>query len=279
VIFVLVLSGWPLSQLFQMSLSEVGPAEIVTSGWKWVGLQNFIDVLTGNDFLPALGVTTLFVIICSVATVLGGLFSAAVLQRDTRTNQVVQGLLVFLWALPPLVIGFIWKFLLASDGPGPILLAAVGIGGGGTGPQSPLTTDTTALLSLAAVISWVGAAFASLLFRASILGVDGSQVEAAAVDGASSWQVFRYIIAPKLQPIIAVQALLTTIYCFRVFDLPFVMTAGGPGRATTTLPYLAYKQSFGTLDFGLGSATAVITLAFVAVFAVLYIRFTSKEAD
>lgn len=279
VVFVLVLSAWPLVKLVQMSLSEVGVSEIATGSWKWVGLQNYRDLLTGDVFLPVLRTTALLMVICTVSTVLGGLFNAAVLERDTRTNLVVQGLLVFMWALPPLVIGFVWKFLLASDGPAPALLGAVGIGVGPTGPQSPLTSETTALLSVAGVVSWVGAAFASLIFRAGILGVDRSQVEAAGMDGAGTWQVFRYITAPALRPVIAVQALLTTIYVFRSFDLVYVMTSGGPGRATTTLPYLAYKQSFGTLDFSLGSATAVVCLAFVAIFAIFYIHVTSKEAD
>lgn len=279
--FVLVvgMSLWPLITLFRMSLSQVGPAEIVLPNWPFIGLKNFADVLNGVDFRPALRITAIFVIVCIICTILGGMFNAAVLERDSRTNLVVQGLLVFLWALPPLVIGFIWKFLLASDGPGPSLLAAIGIGGGRSGPQSPLTNDSIALLAVAGVVSWIGAAFASLIFRASILGIDRSQVEAAVVDGATTWQVFRFITAPALRPVIAVQALFTTIYCFRAFDLQYVMTAGGPGNATTTLPFLVYKESFGTLDFSHGSAVAVLSLIFVGAFGAIYIRISRNGTD
>ncbi|WP_158866228.1 carbohydrate ABC transporter permease [Leifsonia sp. AG29] len=262
-----------------MSFSEVGVAQIVEGAWKWVGIDNYIHVITNTDFLPALRATVLITLISTVSTVLGGLFIAAVLERNNRANLVTQGLLVFLWALPPLVVGFVWKFLLASDGPVPQLLGMTGVGVGPQGPQSPLTNDVGALLAVAMVVAWVGSAFASLIFRAAILGRDRSQIEAAVVDGASTWHVFRYITLPALRPAIAVQALLTVIYCFRAFDLPYVMTSGGPGNATTTLPYLAYQQSFGTLDFSSGSATAVICLAFVAVFATIYIRMSERSAD
>lgn len=274
-VFMAVLAVYPLEELLRMSVSRIDTRSIINTSWPFAGLANYRAAISSSAFPTVLGNTLLLVSVSVCVTLAGGLFNALVLERNTFGNRVTQGILVFLWAMPPLVIGFIWKFLLSSDGLIPALLVKFGIGSKSQ-PVALLARPHMGLIAITLVIAWAGAAFASLIFRAAMLGVEESLLEAASLDGAGSWATFRYITAPALRPVLLIQSLLTVIYGFRVFDLPYVMTDGGPGQATTTLPYLAYQTSFGGLDFGVGSALAVICVAFVMVFAAFYLWATRE---
>lgn len=274
-VFLAVFCLYPLEELVRMSVSKVHSAELLDSTWKSAGFANYSETIRANGFTAIVVNTVVLMLVVVLITVFGGVASAFILQRRTKTNQAVQGLMVFLWALPPLVTASVWKFLLSGDGLFPALSEGVGLT---ETPPTPLVDPNFALLAVAVVIAWVGVTFASLIMRAGLLGVDRSQLEAADVDGVSRWQSIRFIILPALRPAILVQALLAVIYAFRVFDYPFIMTSGGPGTASTTLPYLAYKQSFGALEFGEGAATAVMSVIVVIVLAVVYV-FLIREED
>lgn len=274
--FLVVFCVYPLEELVRMSLSEVQSAQLLDRQWRFVGLDNFRETVLDRDFAQAVTNTLLLMVVVVSITLVGGVASAFVLQRRTRVNQGIQALMVFLWALPPLVSASIWKFLLSGDGLLPMLLVRLGVA---DSPPTPLADAGWALLVVAVAISWTGVAFASLTMRAGLLGLDRYQVEAAALDGASRRQIARYVVLPALRPAILVQALLAMIYAFRIFDYPFVMTSGGPGTASTTLPYLAYKQSFAQLSFGTGAATAVISVAFVLGFAMIYLWLIREESE
>lgn len=272
--FLALLCIYPLEELVRMSLSEVRSAQLLDRQWRFVGLSNFRQTISDRDFAMAVTNTLLLMAVVVSITLVGGVVSAFVLQRKTRTNQGIQALMVFLWALPPLVSASIWKFLLSGDGLLPEVLVRLGVV---DTPPAPLADSGWALLAVAVAIAWTGVAFASLTMRAGLLGLDRHQVEAAAIDGGSRWQITRYVILPALRPAILVQALLAMIYAFRIFDYPYVMTSGGPGTASTTLPYLAYKQSFGELEFGIGAASAVVSVLFVLGFASVYLWLIREE--
>jgi len=202
----------------------------------------------------------------------GGLAAAIALRGAARGSGLLLGLMVFIWALPPVVNGSVWKFLLGNTG---LFNSLLGISG--SGPIGYLYNQHLALFSVAIVNSWAVIPFNALVFRAAILNIPPEIFEAAQLDGARPFQEIRYIIMAVVQPTTLVLAVLTVVYGFRSFDFIYVMTYGGPGTVTTTLPFLSYVEAFVRYDFGLGSATAVLTVLLVIVLAMVYARSVRRE--
>ena len=272
-LFLSIFAIYPLVQLVRMSLSEVGVREL-GGDWEFVGLSNVIRNFGDGAFGSVILNTVVFVGIVTAIGLIGGLAAAILLARTGRWPAVVLALLVFIWALPPVVNGSVWKFLLGTQG----LINAVLTDSGLASSAVPfLFDDRFALVSVALVNSWVVVPFNALVFRAAILGIPGDIFEAARVDGASRWQEIWHIIVPAVRPTTLVLLVLTVVYGFRSFDFIYVMTFGGPGTATTTLPFLGYVQAFVRFDFGLGSSTAIIAVLMVLILAVLYARSVRRE--
>ncbi|MFF9563888.1 carbohydrate ABC transporter permease [Leifsonia sp. NPDC014704] len=244
----------------------------MNSDWPWVGLQNFTDGVTSGVLQHGLGNTIVFVLIVTVVGLVGGVAAAIALRGTSRSSGALLALMVFIWALPPVVNGSVWKFLFAQEGLFNSVLHLVGLS-----PMGFLYDQNIALLSVALVNCWAVVPFNTLVFRAGILNIPGEQFEAAQLDGASPWQEVRHVILPALRPTTIVLAVLTIVYAFRSFDFIYVMTQGGPGTSTQTLPYLSYLQAFVQYNFGQGSATALLAVVLVIVLAVVYSRTVLKE--
>lgn len=127
------------------------------------------------------------------------------------------------------------------------------------------------------VNAWAIIPFNALVFRAAVMNIEEETFEAARLDGANARQEIRYVILPALRPTSVVLLVLTIVYAFRSFDFVYVMTKGGPGDATVTLPYLSYVEAFVRNDFGRGAATALVAVAMIVVLAVVYARTVAKE--
>lgn len=270
-VFIAIFSVYPLIQLVRMSVSAVTSANL-GSTWKFIGLQNFTKGVADGILGSVLGNTLVFVGIVTVLGLVGGLAAAIALRGAARGSGLLLGLMVFIWALPPVVNGSVWKFLLGNTG---LFNSLLGISG--SGPIGYLYNQHLALFSVAIVNSWAVIPFNALVFRAAILNIPPEIFEAAQLDGARPFQEIRYIIMAAVQPTTLVLAVLTVVYGFRSFDFIYVMTYGGPGTVTTTLPFLSYVEAFVRYDFGLGSATAVLTVLLVIVLAMVYARSVRRE--
>lgn len=272
-IFLAVLSCYPLIQLVRMSLSSVNSANL-NADWDFTGVTNFVNGLQQGDLGRAFLNTALFVVVVTVLGLVGGLAAAIVLRHSGRISGLLLGIMVFVWALPPVVNGSVWKFLLGDNG----LVNGIIKGlGAGSSPVPFLYDERFALISVALVNSWAIIPFNALVFRAAVLGIPAETFEAAQIDGAAPWQEIRHVLLPAVRPTSLVLAVLTVVYAFRSFDFIYVMTYGGPGTSTNTLPFLGYLQAFVRYDYGLGSATAVITVLMVLVLAFVYARSVRKE--
>jgi multiple sugar transport system permease protein len=128
------------------------------------------------------------------------------------------------------------------------------------------------LISVALVNSWTAVPFTTIVYRAALLDIPLEVLEAAAVDGAVPRQIVRFVVVPLLRPVMIVLGVVTVVYAFRSFDFIYIMTSGGPGTVSTTLPFLAYRLAFQSYQYSLGAATAVISVAIVLVMAFVYIR-------
>jgi multiple sugar transport system permease protein len=272
-VFLALFSLYPLVQLTRMSVSAVSTANL-NGAWPFVGLENFTETFTEGGADAALWRTLVFVAVVTAVGIVGGLAAAIALRTSGRWSAAVLAVMVFVWALPPVVNGSVWKFLLNDDG----LVNALLLGTGLREDPAPFLYDGTwALLSVGLVNSLAVVPFNALVFRAALLGIDPQVFEAAALDGASKWQEIRHVMLPTVRPTTLVLLVLTIVYGFRSFDFIYVMTYGGPGTATNTLPFLGYLQAFARYDFGLGAATSGVAVLGVLVLAAVYARSIRRE--
>lgn len=276
VIYLGVLGVYPLANLVLMSVSKVNAGNIVKGAWPFVGVGNVVQLLHQSEFQQSFPITIIYVLVVVGVGMLGGLAAAVVMEERSYLTSTVLALMVFTWAMPPVVLGSLWKFLLLPQG----LINAIGTGLG-IYHQTVywLVKRVLALLSVALVNSWYVVPFTALVYRAALLDVPPDVIDAARVDGASNWQQFLFIKLPLLTPVTLILTILTVVYGFRSFDFIYVMTYGGPGTATTTLPFLSYRLSFINYNFGLGSAVAILTILIVAGLAYAYVRITRRTEE
>jgi len=270
-ILLVAVAIYPLVVLFRMSLSEVGPTNIIGE-WPFVALDNFSAVLQEPAFWEALGRTLLLSLILLVSNLVLGFVAALIMSTPGRLTNMTMGIMVFVWALPPLVGGSVWKFLLDDRG----AVNAV-IGFFGLPAVNWLSSPQLALWSVAAVIAWSSLPFSTLILRGGLLGISHDIIEAAAIDGAGYWRTQRQIVLPLLRPTMWILGILTLIYSFKTFDYFYVLTQGGPGTATNTLPVMAYFSAFSQFDMSTGATVAVLSMVLVILFAIPYVRSIESE--
>jgi multiple sugar transport system permease protein len=270
-IYLALLTFYPLFELLRMSVSRVTP-EVLYQAWPFVGLEEFQRAVSTSDFRDALFNTLIYVMVVLFFGLVGGLLSALILWRSTPLTSAVLGVVVFVWAMPPLVNGSVWRFLLDQRGLIDSLLTSVHL------PAVLWLVDgKLPLVSVALVNSWVAVPFATIVYRAALLDIPQELMEAAAVDGAVPRQIIRHVVLPLLRPVMVVLGVITVVYAFRSFDFIYIMTSGGPGTVSTTLPFLAYRLAFQSYRYSLGAATAIVSVAIVLVLAAIYIRQVRAE--
>jgi multiple sugar transport system permease protein len=270
-IFLVLVAGYPLEQLVRMSFSNVTIATL-QHPWTFVGLKNYREAVASPVFSQAVVHTVVFVLLVFLVGMGGGLTAALVLRGGGRFAALLLGLMVFVWALPPVVNGSIWRFLM--DQYGLLNLISRGVG---TGTVPFLYSPAASLYSVALVNAWAAIPFTTLVFRAALLGIDPALIEAGRVDGTRKWQEIRFILLPAVRPTAFVLGVLMVVYAFRSFDFIYVMTDGGPGTATNTLPFLGYSEAFTQYQYGLGSAISVMAGVIILVIAFVYSRSVFRE--
>ncbi|MGI8416690.1 MAG: carbohydrate ABC transporter permease [Nakamurella sp.] len=265
-------AGYPLVTLLHMSFSDV-QVENLFQTWTGNGLANYRSLRSLPEFHTVVVNTIGFVAVVLIGTVTVGLIAALTLLKRLRVSRFVQALMIMVWVLPPIVVGSLWKFMFYGDGLINNVLAALGM----HDPIGFISDPNWALWSVAAVSTWVSIPFAAVVFRAALLDIPAQLLEAASIDGASRAQTLRLIVLPLLRPTLLVVAVLTVVNAFRSFDLIFVMTGGGPGTASATLPFLGYQLAFQQFQYGIGAAAATISMVVVAVLAIGYVWLSRRE--
>ena len=236
-------------------------------GRPFVGAGNYLEVAADSRFWSALGHTGIFVIATLVIELAGGLLLAMALDRVTRARGLVRTAVLLPWAVPTVVVALIWRFMFESPS-GLVTTVASGLGW-----ASPtwFADPMAAWMPLILADAWKTTPFVAILLLAGLQQIDRSLYEAAAVDGAGGWRQFRHITLPLLMPALLVAALFRSLDAFRVFDLVYVMTGGGPGTATEPIALYTFATLLQNLDFGLGAALSMIVFvtAFVAALAAI----------
>ncbi|WP_412517281.1 sugar ABC transporter permease [Actinomadura madurae] len=233
----------------------------------WVGLGNFREFLTEPEGRGVLLHTVVLTVLYVTGVNAVGLGLALGLSRSLRTRNALRTLFFLPAVVSPLVVAYVWKYVLDAAGP---LNEALRAGGLGAAAHPWLGSPSTALPMVVLVMVWQFSGFHMLIYLAGLQGVQTEVLEAAAVDGAGAWRSFRHVTLPLLLPSVTVGTVLSTILAFMAFDQVMALTGGGPSGASETLGTHVYKQAFVTGRYGYSAAVALLLVALV--FAVCFVQ-------
>jgi multiple sugar transport system permease protein len=266
---------YPLLTILLYSTQKVGLA--TGGGGQFVGFDNFERALTSSSFLDLLA-HSLFVSIGAVAICLVlGMALALLLNQTFPGRSLARSLAILPWAMPAFVAAFAWRYLFDYQyGPlNNLWLSAFPDSSG----VAPLSDPSQALPVATLVYAWKGLPWTTIVLLAGLQVVPQDQREAARVDGANRVQEFFYVVLPSMRFVIQITVTLLFIWNFNWFDMMWLLTKGGPGTATETLPIEVYQRAFQAFDGGYASALGVIILIVVVIGAALFMRLTSRRAE
>lgn len=239
-------------------------------GQPFVGLSNYAELLADGRFWAAMGHTAFFTAASVGLELVLGLVLALAMNRTFRGRGLMRAAVLVPWAIPTVVAGLLWRFMFdARSGIANAVLMDVGL------MDEPLVWFVDSVAAWVPVILgdvWKMTPFVALLLLAGLQNIDESLYEAAEIDGAGAWQKFRHVTLPLLKPAILVTLVFRTLDAFRVFDLVYVLTGGGPGTATEPIALYTFNSLLQHLRFGYGSALSVVVFLVTFGLAVLYIR-------
>jgi multiple sugar transport system permease protein len=268
---------WPLAVSFTTSFRDWRLTRSLTPG-DFVGFEHYIVALTDDpDFANALGVTAAFVGIDVTITVLSSLGLALLLRRAGVLQSLTRAVLILPFAVSPALVGISFRFMFNAE---------MGVFTWLAGSVLPwlrgfvwLADPWASLLVLVFSDVWRWVPYMTLVVLGGLAALPREPEEAARIDGATEWQVLRDVTLPALLPVLAVVAVLKTVFALKMFDQVVTLTGGGPGNSTVTLAYLVYNLAFRWFNMGYASAVAWILTAMLVVLAVFYMRLVLRKPD
>jgi multiple sugar transport system permease protein len=242
---------------------------------EFVGIDNYRELLTSDVFWHAVGVTAIILVVAVPLQILLGLGFALLFHRGVFGGRVLSPALLLPSVLAPTVVAIIWKIMLA--GTWGFLTYEFFDRFGILEESSVFSVPTAALAAIIGIDVWQWTPFITLALFAGLQALPVTPFRAAAVDGASAWQAFRYLTLPMLLPLIAVLFMLRLIDTFKIFDTVYILTGGGPEDATETISLYLYKQVFSFFEVGRAAAAAVIIFLMFFVLASIAYQLLSKR--
>ena len=274
-IFMLVFIGYPILYNLKLSLYNVEVMTFANKVKEFVGLRNFTELFQDGILQTTIENTLFYTVGCIVIQFIVGFALALLFNIKFKLAEPLRGLIVVSWMIPMTVTALLFKFMLSPSG-GIIneLLMALHII---KEPIGWLINGSTAIWGLIIANSWVGIPFNMILISTGLSNISKEIYESASVDGANVIKKFFYITLPQLKPAILSVLVLGFIYTFKVFDLVFVMTNGGPVNATEVLSTYSYKLSFSQFNFSKGAAVANILFIILFVVSLGYTKLIKEE--
>ncbi|MFV1876141.1 carbohydrate ABC transporter permease [Nioella sp.] len=244
---------------------------------EWVGFSNYAELLQTGQFWRALGNTLTWTIGTLTLQIVFGIAMALVLHQNIWFRSLARSLILFPYFISTVVAVLVWKWLF-NDLYGILnhLLMSAGII---EFPMDFLGTMPNAMVSVILVGAWKYFPFVVIAVLARLQSIPDALYEAAKIDGAGPIARFFDVTLPQLRDVLVVIILLRAIWDFKEFDLIFLLTGGGPINNTQTLPLLVYQEAFALNDMGMASAYAVVMMAIMLVFMIVYIRRTKSDED
>jgi multiple sugar transport system permease protein len=256
---------YPVIYVFYLSLHR---KLLIFNISRFIWFKNYMFLLKDDRFWNALKNTLYFTAVSVSLELLLGLSIAILLNRSFRLRGFVRAVVLIPWAIPTVVSARMWEWIYNTDFG--ILNYIIG---------SKINWLGSPFLAMNAAIFmdvWKTTPFVAILLMAGLQIIPRELYQAARVDGAGSWAIFKKITLPLLKPVILVVLIFRTLDAFRIFDAIYVLTGGGPANVTETLSIYAYKVLFQTLQFGYGSTLSVIVFMCIGSISIFYIRLLSK---
>ena len=237
---------------------------------KFIGLGNYLSVFKDIYFWKSIYNTVYFTVISMILELIFGFIVALTLNEKFFMKWLVRTLIIIPWAIPPVVNATVWKWIANSEyGSLNSILSSLGII---KEYRIWLSNPFWSMMAVILADVWKYTPLVAIMFLAALQTIPEDLYEAAKIDGASSFRRTMSITIPLIKPTIIVVLILRTFEAFKVFDLIFVMTRGGPAFKTTVISYFTYLETFSQLNIGRGSAIAYIIVVFMSVLSYLYIR-------
>lgn len=266
-IVLLVMTAYPLIFTFVYSFTDYNYLK-GTENASFVLFDNYVSLFKNGYFQQAVWNTIKFTILAVVLEMALGLLIAVFVNSLKRGQKIMRTLLLLPYLLPAVTVALSWRMMLSANyGIINQFLESLGL------PVFNWFMDTqTAFGTILVIDVWQNVPFVFLLLYASLQSVSESQYEAARIDGAGTLQQFWYITLPNIKSSLALCALLRTIDTFRLFEKVNVLTGGGPAGTTTTITQFLYTYGIESLDFGFGSAGAIVMTVLVLILSSFYIK-------
>ena len=274
-LYVVLFFGYPVVKNLMMSFQAYTTKTFFTGEAPWVGLANYVTVLTSAIFAPALWNTVVFTVGSIIGQFVIGLALAVFFYRRFPLSGFLRAMLLLPWLLPLIVSSATWRSMLDQDsGILNTTLSNVGI------PAIPWLTDpSVALFAVVMVNIWIGIPFNVTILYGGLQEIPEELYEAGSLDGATGWKAFWHITWPNLRAVVGVVLVLGVVYTLKVLDIILGLTNGGPANATQTLAVRSYQESFVSFDFGVGAAYSNILIVIALVFAIIYLRANRRAVD
>jgi raffinose/stachyose/melibiose transport system permease protein len=240
---------------------------------SWVGLGNFADLLSDELLWRAVLNNVQWVLVFLTIPMAIGLTAAAILANRKKSQTLFQVILLLPYVLSPIANAMIWQNILLDPVSGVLGFIDRNL----FALQNPLTSTSTALYAVAAVDIWHFWGYLAIVFFAAMRQTPLEQLQAAYLEGASSWQIFWNVTLPNIRPTIMLMFVMVTIFSFLTFDYIFLLTRGGPAHSTEMLSTLAYTFAFTTFEAGKAAAVAVIMGFFGLLASIVYVSASNRS--
>jgi ABC-type sugar transport system permease subunit len=277
-LFIFGLTIWPVIQSIRLSFTDADLRSLITGDHPPAGIDQYVHLLTDAHLRRVFLTTAVFGLTCVAATMLLGLAVALLLNQRFAGRTVLSVLVLLPWAVPAVAASIVWQWMF-HDQYGIINYGLTSAGLEQFAGFPWFNNRYTAFFAIGMVVVWQGFPFVALCLLAGLKSISGEVLEAAKVDGASPWQTLRMILLPMLKPLLLVLVVISTIWNFKIFDQVYVMTRGGPARATEILAITIWREAFTQHNFGLAAALAVALFLILAVITLLYLRLIRDEED
>ena len=276
-IYMIYFVGYPIISNVILSLQDVTVRTLRSDVKEFVGLQNYIELFQDNVLKTSLKNTIVFTVFSLIFQFIIGFALALFFNQNFSFSKPVRGLLMMPWMIPITVTALIFKFIFGTDvGILNHILQALGLI---STKIDWLTSTDTAMIAIIIANIWIGIPFNMILISTGLTTIPTELYESASIDGSSKWQAFRKITLPLLKPTIDSVLILGFIYTFRVFDLVYVMTSGGPVNSTHMLSTYSYKLSFELYKYSKGASVANILFVILLIVSLFYLKFVYTEEE
>lgn len=277
VVYMLIFVGYPIVHNIILGFQDVDVMNFLRGQKHFVGFENYVELFHDEVFFKSVGNTFVFTVCCLFFQFLIGFALAMFFNRKFSFARPVRGILMMPWMIPMTITALMFKFMFSTKvGVVNNILTGLGITSANI---EWLTDQNIAMIPVIIANVWIGIPFNMILISTGLTSIPGEVYESAAIDGAGPFQQFIRITLPLMRSTIESILVLGFIYTFKVYDLVYVMTSGGPVNSTQLMSTYSYKLSFDNFLYSKGSAVANALLVILLLVGVVYLRITSRGED